>query len=509
MDEQAYQCHVGGRVDRWSRILLDKMAEIAALSRNNKNLVLYVCSCRQNVSLDELFFCRHCKVPRCNDCVSTVLEGSTCAHCFENVAQADAKSKKNCCNHCFRCPQCASSLTTRSIIVPTEPLTPPKVPEPAAEQSGKSTADASSSPKTPKSVRSLRGGHSGGSLRSSPGGTKYYYLSCTHCRWSTRDVAIKDKRSPLDFKDRVPPHQERVSQLLSNYKDLELREKAEKERSKKIQTRKSRPYSSLLDPTKIRSQIGLSAGFDNKETAKTTEIASQAKDPIPPPEDLYSTPLVLEEVTRLEQRYLDPAQHPGTLHELWPRPLQLYGKKLHRCKGCDHILLKADLNLASIRFKIQQMALHCFPRVRLLNWPILKLGEPSEVLLSFTNPLNYPITLSFKQCQKDIVAYLKQKFSPCMVPEGRYTLSGNDDVSDVLSEDGENTLEEDPKYVHTRQLGKVILRFTVELSTLDIDTIIVFAVQFTHKPILTAGDSDSDMIQIEVPVVVNCGHTSA
>ena len=483
------------------------MADVAAFSREWKNLVLYVCSCRQNVSLDELFFCRHCKVPRCNDCVSTVLEGSSCPHCFENVAQADAKSKKNCCNHCFRCPQCASSLTTRSIIVPTEPPTPPKIPEPAVQKPA--DPSSTSSPKTPKTVRSLMRG--GGSLRSSPGGTKYYYLSCTHCRWATRDVGIKDKRSPLDFKDRIPPHQERVSQLVSYYKDLELREKAEKERSKKIQTRRSssRPYAGLLDTTKIRAQIGgFSSSLDSKDT-KTTEIASQAQDPVPPSEELYSTPLVLEEVTRLDQRYLDPGQQSKSLSDLWPRPLQLQGKKLLRCKGCEHILLKADLNLGSIRFKIQQMALHCFPRVRLLNLPILKLGESSEVLLSFTNPLNYPITVSFKQCQKEIIARLKQKFFPCVVPEGRYTLSGNDDVSDVLSEEGENSFEEDPKYVHTRQLGKVILRFAVEASTHDLDTNMVFSMQFTHKPILSSGDSDSELIQIEVPIVVNCGHESA
>ena len=480
-------------------------------SLDYKNMVLYVCSCRKTVSLDEMFFCRHCKVPRCNDCVSTVLDGSSCPHCFENVAQADAKAKKNCCNHCFRCPLCASSLTTRSITVPTEPSSPQKsVSEPTVDPE---TAGKGSSPNPPRAVRSLRAGHSGGSLRSS-GGTKYYYLSCTHCRWTTRDVAIKDKRSPLDFKDRVAPDQERVSQLLAYYKDLELREKAEKERSKKIQTRKARSFASLLDTSKIRSQvaspsISFHAMTDSKETSKFTDVASQATDPSPPSDDLYTTPLVLEGVTRLDQRFLDPAQLPCLVSELWPRPLQLQGKKLHRCKGCEHILLKADISLASIRFKIQQMAFHCFVRVRLLKWPQLKLGEPSEVLLSFSNPLNYPVTLSFSQCQESTIKHLKEKTFPCALPEGRYTLTGNDDVSDVLSDEGASSIEEDPKYVYTRQLGKVVLRFAVTASTFDRDTKMVFVMRFTHKPIQTTGDSDANVTELELPVLVNCGHQSA
>lgn len=495
------------------------MATLTALTLDYKNLVLYICSCTQPVSLDELYFCRHCKVLRCNDCVSTVVDGSSCPHCFENVAHAEAKAKKNCCSHCFRCPLCASSLTTRFVIVPTErdhagnpsPQTPQKSTSDGGEQEDKKGA-----PTPPRSGRAaaLRGSHSGGSLKS-PGGTKYYYLSCTHCRWTTRDVAIKDKRSPLDFKDRPHPHQERVTHLLAYYKDLEQREKADKERAKKMQARRVRgPYASLLDTSKIRPMVGGTAIFmpsDTYDPSKWDKIVSVASEPKPPPDELYTTLLKVEEVTRLEQRYLDPAQQPSSVRELWPRPLQLSGKKLHRCKGCDHILLKADLSLASVRFKIQQMALHCFPRIRLLTWPKLHLGEPSKVLLSFSNPVNYPISLSFLPCPETCIKRTKVKVSPCVLPEGRYTLTANDDVSDVLSEDeGDKSLEEDPKYVHTRQLGKVVLQFFVKPSTLDRDTNMMFVMKFTHKPLVQIpGDSDPPVSEIDVPVLVRCGHQSA
>ena len=74
---------------------------------------------------------------------------------------SEAKNKKNRRNHRFQYPRCASTLTTRSIIVPSEVL---------GEQSPKKAdSPATSSP-------SLRG-----SLTRSPGGTKSYYLSCTVC----------------------------------------------------------------------------------------------------------------------------------------------------------------------------------------------------------------------------------------------------------------------------------------------------------------------------------------
>lgn len=477
-----------------------------------KNLVLYVCSCTQPVPLEELYFCRHCKVPRCSDCVSTVVDGTCifCPHCFENVPQAEAKTKRNCCSHCFRCPFCASSLNTRYVIVQTDRDASGGSPSPPTPRKGETTEDQSSLRTPPRTGRAsqLRGGHSAGSLRS-PGGTKYYYLTCTNCRWTTRDVGIKDKRSPLDFKDQLHPHQDRITYLISYYKDVEIREKMEREQSRKVHGRRSRAYSGLVDSSRLRSlMIGEKTltSSDKKGTSKWDKVPSVASDPEPLPDHFYE-PLDISKSTSLSQRYLAPARQPSYINELWPRPLQLRGKKLHRCKGCDHILLKAEINPSSIRFKIQQIAMNCFPRIRLLSFPKLKLNEPSQVLLSFTNPVSHQITLTFSHCREATVKRTKERISHCDIPEGSFSLTTCDDVSDILSE-GDSKLEDNPAFVHTRQPGKVILRFSTTATTYDVDTKIMFMVKFTYKPLIQV-EGESDHIFIEAPVLINCGHQPA
>lgn len=489
-----------------------------------KNFVLFVCSCSQRVPLDELYFCRHCKLARCNDCVSTVIETScvSCPHCFENVPYVDARGKKNRCAHCFQCPQCSSNLSTRYVIVPTESLSSLKDGEEddkPAESSpsklglaGKRATSMRTSPRIGRtSPRSLRSGISGGSLRS-PGGMKYYYLACTHCRWTTRDVQIKDKRSPLDFKDRPHPFQDQVTKLLAYYRDLELKELSDREQVRKMMGRKIKPYASLLDPSRfktgdISSPPKLRRGLVGwRESPKLVSVAADAGDPEPLPEEMYVARVNVDEITTLDQRFLDPSHQLASTHDLWPRPLMLTGKKLHRCKGCDHIMLKADLSPSSIRFKIQHVAMHTIPRVRLSVLPKLSIGEQSKVLLTFANPVNYPISLSFSTCPEVFLRRVKEKFQSCILPEGTFMLPPNDDVADVLEE--ESIREEDSIYVYGRQPGKLVLKFSVTTSSLMVDSKIVFLMKFTYKPVIEA-DKEPVASELEIPVIVNCGHCSA
>ena len=475
-----------------------------AFSLNFLDRVLYYCSCSQFLPINELFFCRHCKVARCPDCVATTLESFSCPHCFETASlgggiTSDLKMRRGRCNHCFQCPQCASALITRSIIKPSEVL---------GDQSPQKQQESPASNKSPSTPPKI--GRSP-SLKS-PGGTKLYYLSCAHCKWSSRDVDIKDQRSPIDFKDRVSPHQERIDSLISFYKDYAIHDNMELERAQKpFSGRRSSRYSSLLDTSRF---MKLSGSSDNPtslrrgslnvwDPKRPAAMAAKAGDPKPPSDDLYTTAVDLSTVPMLEQQLRDPLFQPKSLKDFWPKQMLLTGKKLHRCKGCEHILIKAETNPGSIRFKIQQIALHTFPQVRILKLPRLVAGEQSEVLLSISNPVNYSVTVSFKACSEEILKRVKENLATSIsLPEGDFVLDPNDDVGDLI--DGENeSLEnaENAKFVHSRHPGKIVLKFYVTPEGVSESTKFVFVLKFDHRSTLES-DKESEPYALEVPLLV-------
>ena len=171
--------------------------------------------------------------------MSSTIDTYSCPHCFESAPLTEAKNQ---CNHCFQCPQCTSTLSTYSIMVPSEVLgdqSPKKEHQPPQVQ-----IQPPSTPPQPMASSSLGLSRTPVGLKS-PGGTKLYYLSCTHCKWTTRDVGIRDKRSPMDFRERPSPHSERISELVAFYKEFGLRDKAEREKSGTLRAIVRNPPQSL------------------------------------------------------------------------------------------------------------------------------------------------------------------------------------------------------------------------------------------------------------------------
>ena len=412
---------------------------------------------------------------------------------------SDVKSKRGRCNHCFQCPQCSSTLNTRSIIVPSE-LLGDQSPQKRAEKA----APMNTSPSTPpRSSLPVSAGYK------SPGGTKLYFLSCSHCKWSTRDVGIKDKRSAIDFKDRVSPHQERITELMTFYKEYATRDNAEREKARKPPSGRRQRYAGFLDPSKFTktlsgsdSPLASRRGSSQWDPSLPEKMAAKPRDdPQPPPEDLYTSELNLAEIPTLRQQLNDPVYQPKSTNNFWPRQLHLMGKKLHRCKGCDHILMKAEINPSSIRFKIQQVALHAFPQIRIVEFPNMEAGKDCEVLLSVTNPLNYAVTVSFETCLASRLKTVKESIVSVVVPQGEFILTPNDDVGDLLDDEGETEIEDNPEYVHSRLPGKLVLKFKVTPEVLAESVKFMFVMKSTHKSTVET-DKENEFSKIELPVLV-------
>lgn len=324
-------------------------------------------------------------------------------------------------------------------------------------------------------------------------------------------MGIKDKRSPIDFKDPPSPHQERVNKLVSFYKEFALRDQAEREKAKKV-GRRGRTFGGLLDPSKFvgaksssmesPTQLRRAASQVPWDSSVIEKMAAQSSDrPDPVPDELYINEIDLRNVPTLQQRLLDPIHQPTSVDQFTPRPLHLIGKKLLRCKGCDHILLKAEINPSSIRFKIQQIALHSFPQVRIFEPPQLTPDQPCLVLLSITNPLNSVVTVSFSQLQSNKT---KDELVVASLPEGSYQLSPNDDVGDLLDGDGEDEMEGAKEYVHSRLLGRLVLKFNVTPVATAGEVKFGFIMNFSYKPTVEADKPDAELV-IPIPITVDLG----
>ena len=354
--------------------------------------------------------------------------------------------------------------------------------------------------------------HKAAALARSPGGTKSYYLSCTHCKWSTRDVGIKDKRSPIDFKEPPSPYQDRISKLVSFYKEFSLRDQAEREKVKKV-GRRGRGYGGLLDPSKFLKSSLIDSPTQSRRALSQVpwdrsvidNMAAQSSDsPDPVPEEFYTNEVDLSKVPMLHQRLVDPIHQPSKVEEFTPRPLHLIGKKLLRCKGCDHILLKAEINPSSIRFKIQQIALHSLPQIRIFEPPNLVPEKPCEVLLSISNPLNSTTSVSFSQLTEDFMGKSGGKLVPVSLPEGRYQVSPNDDMGDLLDGEGEEDLEGASEFVHSRILGKLILKFSVTPVATPDEVKFGFVTTFCYEPTTDVDKQDAGFV-VPIPMTVDLG----
>ena len=470
------------------------------LALEYKRYVLYVCRCSRLVGIESLYFCRHCKLLRCMDCVSVQIDGTciSCPSCNDSVPQTDAKAKKFRCTHCYQCPMCTTPLATRFVQLPS---TAPSKSESAPDTSdGGDTAppDTALTPKTSKRLSLTP------SSLKSPGSTKMYYLFCTSCYWMTREVDIPDKRSLLDFKEKPHPFQDRYKTLLTYYKDLDLYERVSSQNlSRQVSGRKPRPFSSLLDTSKYKKETEV-----QRTVKQVSSVALPAKDPVRLPDTYYTEPVDVSGLVTIEQKLLDPSHQPTHIKDLWPHPLPLISRKTIRCRGCDHILLKPDVNVNLVRFKIQHVAIQVLPRIRLINVPKLSLGELSLVPVSITSPVSYNMSISFKQVAS--FKNLKEILCPSIVPEGSFILKSLDDTSDLLDDSNQSvsSAADQSDYVLSSEPGRIVLKFGVIPSRDDIDTKIGFEVVFTYEPLIEA-DRDPGVTELTVPVIINCGHSFA
>lgn len=324
------------------------------------NVVRYACTCGLLKPISYLYFCRYCTQLRCSFCVCHEVDSNFCGKCSENIPSSEARIKKNRCGNCYICPSCEQELSPR--------IASTKAPVEGEE----------------KVVTK-----------------KMYYLYCQFCRWSSRDVGIPDQSTVTGgWPERENIHTNRLQELIDLYKAIVVAQKQQQEKDKKKQRGKFVSYTDRTGVTAaaLRKRIGLPADLTHpllKSKPKEPEPAKAETEVKKLPDDIFTTPLNLMEVTTIEQRLLQPESQPITVDKLFPVHKQLSIKRTLRCRTCEHNVSKPEYNPSSVKFKIQLFAYYHIPEVRIVTVEALRAGKTSELILKFTNPTQHQTTITF------------------------------------------------------------------------------------------------------------------
>ncbi|XP_059846651.1 dynactin subunit 4 isoform X2 [Hypanus sabinus] len=343
------------------------------------------------------------------------------------MPSAEAKLKKNRCANCFDCPSCMHTLSTRATSIPA----------PLPDDPAKTTMK------------------------------KAYYLACGFCRWTSRDVGMADKSvASGGWQEPENLHAQRINKLLEYYHQLAQREKIERDRKKLVRRRNYMPLA-FSDKyglgTRLQRQragaplISLSGstlkdGEDHKDIKIEPAQALEEVEPLP--EDYYTRPINLPEVTTLHQRLMQPDFQPISASQLHPKHKHLLIKRSLRCRKCEHNLSKPEFNPTSIKFKIQLVAVNYVPEVRILTIPNLRYMKESQVLLTLTNPVENLTHVTLLPCEEsdpdDVCSTAK-----VTLPSKEIILAGKDAAAEYDELAEPQDFHDDPDVVAFRKSNKV------------------------------------------------------
>jgi len=439
---------------------------------------------------------------------------------MENMPSAEARLKKNRCANCFDCPHCGHTLSTRasSVAVPSQ------------EDPTKMTAK------------------------------KVYYLACSFCRWTSRDIGLPDQNvASGSWPEQTNPASERISTLQEHYRSIAQREKMEKE-SRRFLGRKL-SYLQLSDKFGLSSvvsrkrsglsSLNLTSGLTGREDLGRPVEVSPAEpvslDEINDlPEELLTKELDLHNVTTLDQMFSQLEFQPETFSKIYPTHKHLMIKRSHRCRRCEHNLSKPEYNPTSIKFKIQLAAYYHVPDIVLYKIDKMASGVVSKFVIKVVNPTNSGSVLEFitldryNQLKEEDEILKKEKgqgeekpasainplrqpsiveatdqtmnlaTAEVILPSDQVYLPPRDDAAEFDDSGVDLAGHVDNKSVVAwRKSNKVGIVFHVKPSAAD-QVVVGFAIQYQYTNTVFALDSKGvQTATLRVPVFLNLGNIQA
>ncbi|XP_050413083.1 dynactin subunit 4 [Patella vulgata] len=438
-------------------------------------LVKYVCSCSKHLPVCRLYLCRHCLKLRCSDCVQHEVDTPYCPNCLENMPTSEAKLRKNRCGSCYDCPGCGHTLMTRA-----SNLTLPD-PEDATKTISK----------------------------------KMYYMACSFCRWTTRDVNIEDQSVASGaWQDQENEHAKRINNLLEYYRKLAQKEKAEKERKKYVKRRSHMYYTDKYGLTSVAaarkktlSSISSLSVKDNEEAVSELEPGKKVVDFAPLPDDIFTKPLELSKMTCMEQRLSTPEFQPAKAQDMFPQHKHLLIRKSLRCKECEHNLSKPDFNPLSIKFKIQLIALNHIPEIRIGGPAVFLPNKETRAVLTLNNPQTFD-TIVKLLAMDDESGLTTAKIE---LPKKEMILAKRNDLAGYDDNPVKQDFNDDSSSIAFRNLNKVGVFVKVTPEVEQGDVIVSLTMQHEYRnTTATVGTEDTEppVVWIEQKVFIKLGTIS-
>ncbi|KAF2349392.1 Dynactin subunit 4 [Trinorchestia longiramus] len=472
------------------------------------NLVRLLCSCGLLKPITGIYFCRHCLKLRCANCVSHEMDMLYCPSCLENMPSPEARLKKNRCGNCFDCPSCGQSLSTR--------------------------ASSIQSPDPEHPSRNIQ--------------RKLYYLACTGCRWTSRDVNIPDQTVATGgWPELEAPNKERIMSLLEHYRAVAQRDKMDKERKRLAAARVKTASAALLRDTTADKLATVSPSLANvrKSLAAMSTYAQKGDTPLNStlapaeatedveglPDDIFTEPVVLTQVCSMEQRLRSPEQQPSKCSSLYPLHKHMLVKRSLRCRHCEHNLSKPEYNPSSIKFKIQLGAYYHVPEVRLVQPVQLVVGEETRVELSLCNPTPHIMPLALLPFLPDLMQdtacaagtptpssvsrFIEVPSESCLpelctnitLPQGQLLLAPRDDTAEYGDTDSQTPYKDDPQVVTWRRANKVGVTVCVTPDVATDELYIGFLLRYDYTNTIISASSGLT-VGGSMPLGLSTGPTS-
>lgn len=226
----------------------------------------------------------------------------------------------------------------------------------------------------------------------------------------------------------------------------------------------------------------------------------------PLPESIFKEPIQLDKMSTISQRHASADFQPGESSALYPLHKHLLIRRSLRCKECEHNLSKPEFNPISIKFKIQLIALHHIPEIKIFSLPELILKKECKVVLTLTNPSAYNCSISFLQPDPK-----EDNFSNAKVelPKHPIVVAQRDDAA--LYDDGSQgheAFKDDPSVIAYRKSNKVGFFMKVKPQNPDEDVKLSFLLKHEYRNTAIALPSENQEPQIaslQHQVFINLG----
>ncbi|XP_062514335.1 dynactin subunit 4-like [Corticium candelabrum] len=314
---------------------------------------------------------------------------------------------------------------------------------------------------------------------------------------------------------------EQVSKLINYYSKVVQAEKAEREQRKLFQRRAR--LSLGLAETKLarlggrRSSLGTKSTSTPKRNFKSVavdveDVASKASENVEPlSDDFYTKPVDISETTTLRQRFQQPLSQPRLVNDLLPRKAHLTARYSMRCRECEHNLSKPDFNPSLTRFKIQLIAMHYVPHLRVARLPPLCYNQEETVIMSLYNPLQHavPIQLELSSAEEERIP---QATAEVTLPDSELIVAAKEDAIDYG--DIEPTqYDDDPKIIHFRKANR--LQFYIKVKPLKAVGNVQFSCHMkydyhskTSLALRSSSHDQPEMVPLDLCVDINLGLVS-